>query len=160
MKTSNGNEIMGVVFPLPEYLIERFLNGTKDVFIKYLAHPRGTRLSLGHKLFFYASGGERHLLGEAVIAAVKVLKPDQILEVYGERLFLSKEEFEKYSSSQPRKDYKKDLLVLEIKLAKRYNYPIKFPKLLTMAGRYISREMYNSLKRGCSNDQKLRGSVV
>ena len=146
MKTSNATKIMGVVYPLPEYLIERFLNGQKDVFIKYLAHPRGTRLSPGHKLFFYVSGGEKLLLGEVVIAAVKFLKPDQIIATYGERLFLSKDEFEKYSSSQPRKDCEKDLLVLEIKRAKRYKSPIKFPKPLTMTGRYITREMYDSLK--------------
>jgi len=138
--------IVGVAFPLPKHMIERLLNGQKDVFIKYVAQPGSTRLISGHKLFLYASGGEKQLVGETIITKVKFLKPNQIFDMYGERLFLSKTEFVQYAQSQPRKDADKDLLVLEVAKPKKYKRPIRFPQPLTMAGRYVTKEMYLSLK--------------
>lgn len=75
--------VIGAVYPIPHRFIERILAG-KDVFVKYLPHL-STRLKVGDKLMFYASGKIQAVVGEATIDGVEFLKPEDALAKYQNR---------------------------------------------------------------------------
>jgi len=141
-----NDDIMGVVYALPSHMIQRFFEG-KDVFVKFTGQP-STRLVKGHRLFFYASHGQKHLLGEATIEKVDFLTPRQVIDQFGSRLFLSSDEVRQYVHRQHSRKPDKSMLVLELRERRRYRKPIKFTEHMTMAGRYMTRNLYNKLKQG------------
>lgn len=136
--------IIGAVYPIPVEFVSRLFDEGRDVFVKYL--PRSTtRLKRGSKILFYASGGNRELVGEGVIAQIEFLKTEDVISKFGDRLFLSKKELEEYTKSQPSRSLSKPLLVLTFKEIHKYPKAIKYRKPMTMAGRYVTISEYNRI---------------
>ena len=129
--------VIDAVYPVPHRFIERIFTG-KDIFVKYL--PRlSTRLKVGDKLMFYASGEIHAVVGEATIDGVEFLKPEDALAKYQNRLFLTKDELMSYVTRQKGRTKDKPLLVITLRNAKRYPEPVELKELVTMAGRYLTR---------------------
>ena len=128
--------VIGAVYPIPHRFIERIFTG-KDVFVKYLPHL-STRLKVGDKLMFYASGKIQAVVGEATIDGVEFLKPEDALAKYQNRLFLTKDELMSYVTSQKDRTKDKPLLVMTLRNAKRYPEPVEVKWPVTMTGRYLT----------------------
>jgi hypothetical protein len=143
-KRSNKKEnTIGIVFPMLPDHIQRIFQDQKNVFVKFLAKeaiPR--RLRAGSKLFFYQSGGSKEIVGEARIIETALGTLQEVSAKFGERLFLTQSELEEYAGNRGAKT----MLVLLLDDAKKYEVPLKLGKSVTMAGQYLTREMYDSLK--------------
>jgi len=138
------NDLLGIVYALPRYLIERFFEG-KKVFVKFIGgHSRTTRLEPGHRLFFYESHATKHLVGEATIAKVEFLPSFEVIKRYGEQLFLTPDEITQYTQRRNRREGKQ-LLVLHLNRVKKYSEPVAFPEPMTMAGRYMTAQLHNKV---------------
>jgi len=94
----NASEILGIIFPFLPRHAERLLDGGKDVFAKYLARANLAGLKVGNRILFYVSGGSRQIVGEARIGQIEFLTPDQLLEKYEDRLFITREELRQYTT--------------------------------------------------------------
>ena len=142
-----SEEIAGVVYPVPSDLLERIFEG-KDVFIK---HPTCFKeLSKGKKVLFYSSHDVRAIVGEATIKNMEMMKIDEIYKKYGNRVFITREEARNYS--RPLKDRRKGdsqrditFLVLELSDIKRYKNPVKPKRFVTVGGKYITKQEYESI---------------
>ncbi|MDG7036927.1 MAG: DUF365 domain-containing protein [Nitrososphaerota archaeon] len=142
---ANHITIRAVVYPfLPEHA-ERIFSG-KDIVVKYLPHPH-VAYNKGAKLLIYISHSAKNIVGEATIQDIDFLPVEKLLKEYRNRLFLNEDELMKYSASQPGRVFTKPLLVLKILNIRRFKKPIVLPFSPTMAGRYLSNEMYQQIIR-------------
>ena len=137
-------EIIGVAFPIPKSYMPRFFEEGKTVFIK----PATTfkNIKEGIKFIFYQSHKDIGFVGEAIIKKFTVLEdPFLFFEVYGDSIFLTKEELVAYieeskkwsrrrRKGEPRR---KRWLAIELISISKYEMPIKPDKSVPLGGQYI-----------------------
>jgi hypothetical protein len=133
---------LAIVYPLLPEHIERLLKG-KNIFCKYVGE-RPPNVTVGGKLIFYQSGGEKHLVGEAIIDRIEFMTPESIVKEFRDRLFITPDELDKYRGDRPES---KKLLVLFLSQVRKYKTPLKPPKVVTMAGCTLSKVQYRKLMR-------------
>jgi hypothetical protein len=102
-----SGEVAGVIFPVPKQLVDRLLVEKRNVFVKYLAGNGLLRLSIKHRVLFYASRASKEIVGEGTIDEIKLLTPSEVLQKYGTQVFLNKAELQDYTYLQPNRDYSK-----------------------------------------------------
>lgn len=143
-----GMQKTSIVFPVPANLVDRLLSETKDVFVKYTG-GRSTILSLtrGSKIVFYASRGKREIVGEGIVREIEYLTPDEAVDKYGKRLFLSKKELSRYVRNRLTRDSSKKMLVVVLSHVKKYREGIHYPRPMTMSGKYLRSEEYAALMK-------------
>ncbi len=144
MSEKVASETVGIIFPLLPKHAERFLNEGKTVFVKFFGKERITlRLRPGSKLFLYESQRNKEIVGEARIIRLESVRASDAVSMYGARLFLTQLEFEEYVGN--RRD--KTMLALVLGDVRRYAVPLSLDKSVTMAGRYMTREMHQQILR-------------
>ena len=139
--------IVGVVYPVPIKLIERLFASRRNVFVKYLPHTTSTSLRPGDKVLFYGSHASKQVVGEAMVRHIEFLTPDEALYKHEDKLLLTKEELANYTARQPMRTSAKRMLVLTIDKVEKYARPIRYPRPVTMAGEYITKQKYESLMK-------------
>ena len=131
------NEIIGVIFPLPEGIAKRILNRKKTIFLKYLTHNHSNKskikLKKGIKLFIYISKLQKTVFGEALIDKVEYFSKSEVPKNYSKKLMLNCFELREYSKGRENKK----MVFLHLKRIKRYLKPKKINVPITMAGRYL-----------------------
>jgi hypothetical protein len=133
---------IGVIFPLFEKHIVRFFIDHKTVFVKFTTHESvGERLDQCSRLFFYSSRGEKEIVGEARILKKFFSTPDEVLTNYSDVLFLTHAELQEYVGKRKTKR----MLVLVLDKPTKYANPLKMPQHLTMAGQYMTQNLYDEL---------------
>ncbi|MEM0117212.1 MAG: DUF365 domain-containing protein [Conexivisphaerales archaeon] len=141
--------VIGVVFPLLPEHTKRILEQKKDVLVKYVSRipqkPQNFRLSKGMKVLFYVSGSGRRIAGEGEINEVVFMPPLEAYEKYRARIVLSRQELLDYARLQPKRTLDKELLVLEMKHLRKFDQAVTFPRNVSMAGQYITRESYETI---------------
>jgi len=137
--------IIGVVYPVPVWLIDRLLVAHRNVFVKYVARTTNLRITPKHKVVFYASHGSKEVVGEGIIETIEFLTPNEVLEKYGDRVFLNKNELMVYATRQPKRTLSKKMLTLTLSKLRRYPLGIKYERPVTMAGEYLTVEKYSAL---------------
>ena len=138
------NEIIGVVYPVPVQYIDRLFDEDRNVFVKYVRSP-SIKVNPRDKVLIYASQGSKEVVGEGIIDALYFKTPEEVLKKYGDKLFLTRDELYDYARSQPTRPLTKKMLVLVLSGLRKYSDAIKYPRPMTMAGEYITREKYESL---------------
>jgi hypothetical protein len=137
-------KVIGVAYPIPKSFIDRFFKEGKDVFVKPATVWK--ELKLGMKFVSYQSKEDTGFVGEAKIKNIKLIDdPMKVFEIYGDRVFLTKEELRGYIKSQERwrtfgsidKVKKKPWLVIELEDIGKYDKPIKPKKFIPVSGQYI-----------------------
>ena len=134
-------KIVGVTYPIPKQFMDRFSKGGKDVFIKPATLWK--ELKPGMKFVFYQSREDTGLVGEARIKDIKLIDdPMKVFEMYGGRVFLTKEELREYVKSQERWGRKKERkkkkwLVIELEDIRKYDKPMKPKRFVSVCGQYI-----------------------
>jgi len=92
-------KIVGVAFPIPKQFMGRFFKEGKDVFIKPATIWK--ELKPGMKFVFYQSQEDTGFVGEAKIKNIKLINdPMKVFEMYGDRVFLTKDELREYVRSR------------------------------------------------------------
>ena len=133
---------IGIIYPLPPYLINRFFKDNKSVFVKYPTHETiSPKLRSCEKLIFYKSRSDWELVGEARIEEVYLMTAQEALCKFKEELFLSEEELEAYVKSRT----SKKLLVFKLSEARAYKRPIKLDHYVTMGGEYLFGKDYKKM---------------
>jgi len=139
------SDIIGVIYPVPKKFVDRLMVKNRTVFVKYLGgRATNPKIFPNHKLVFYASHDAKELVGEAKIKSVELLTPIEVLDKYGNRVFLDKVELMNYATQRGRTLSKK-LLVLTLCAIKPYSPPIKWTESMTMAGKYLREQEYREL---------------
>jgi hypothetical protein len=133
-----------MLLPIPLPFIGRILQERRNVLVKYVTWTTGLRLVPKQKIVFYASQDSKEIVGEGIIEIVEFLTASEALEKYGERIFLSKGELEKYMMLRPNRASKK-MLVLMLSKLREYTPHVKYGRPITMAGQYLTREEYSEL---------------
>jgi hypothetical protein len=141
------SQIIGVVYPVPEKLVNRLLHEKRNVFVKYLPRTTNLRIAPRNKVFFYASQDSKEIAGEGVIQLMEFLTPFEVLEKYKEKVFLDKDELLEYATREPGRELTKKLLVLVMSNVKAYSPRLKWTKPITMAGQYLTKEEYLKLRK-------------
>jgi hypothetical protein len=67
----------------------------------------------------------------------------EVYEKFGDALFLAPAELEDYAGNRE----SKRMLVLVLEDVRKYRYPLRLKKSVTMAGRYMTREMFRCLRK-------------
>jgi len=129
-----------VTYPVPKQYTDRFFKEGKDVFIKPATVWK--KLKPGMKFIIYQSREDTGFVGEATIKDVKIIDdPMEAYEMYGDRVFLTKEELKEYLKAQEKqrrkRKGKKKWLVLELENIKKYESPIKPKRFVPAGGQYI-----------------------
>lgn len=130
-----------MIYPLLKEHIERIFAG-KDVFCKYTG--RNFRIGAGTKILFYASQGSQQVLGEAKVKSVEYLTPDETAKKYESRLFITKDELEKYRGLRPKEA---KILVLQLEGIRKYIQPKVSEKIVTMSGQQLSEIDYRNFMK-------------
>ena len=138
-------DIAGVIYPIPLEFVSRIFAEQKKVFVKYVAHETCIGLVPKNKILFYASLGQKEIVGEAIIKTIEFLTPIRVLEKYGDNVFLNRDELMEYASQQSSRTISKKMLVLVLSKPRRYARGINYEKPITMAGEYLTKERYNAL---------------
>ena len=92
------------------------------------------------KFVFYQSREDTGLVGEARIKDIKLIDdPMKVFEMYGGRVFLTKEELREYVISQERWGRKKERkkkkwLVIELEDIRKYDKPMKPKRFVSVCG--------------------------
>ena len=141
-------DVIGVVFPVLKWNIDRFFKDGKTVFIK----PATIYLKLkpGQKFLFYQTREDTGYAGEAIIKSITLRDdPLDFFEIFGDKIFLSKEEVKQYiqenkkwKSAKNRSFQKtKTRLWLAIELEKIKKYPRvkKIEGFVPVSGMYIKK---------------------
>ena len=139
-------DVIGVIYPVPANLVDRFFNGSADVFVKYVPH-KSIRILPRHKIVFYASHASKKLVGEGVIESIEFLTPEEAYAKYENRVFLKEKEFHDYSGRFPNRPPTKEVLVLVLGKLKKYREPMEYGRPITMAGQYFTADQYELLIR-------------
>jgi len=135
------SEVIGVTYPIPKQFIDRFFKEGKDVFIKPATVWK--KLKPGMKFVFYQSHEDTGFVGEAKIKRIILQEdPMKFFEIYGDRVFLTKEELKEYIKSQEKWGRKKERkrkkwLVIELEDLRKYDKPIKPKRFVPVGGQYI-----------------------
>ncbi len=132
-------EIGGIIYSLKEHNFDLLHKRTKPVYVKYLPQGGGkypTKLTPGHFILFYLSGGSKSIIGYAEISDVAIKYPPEIERNYSNRMQMDCDEFDEYTLD--RKDKTMIVLILENLVVLKKLIPIQFP--ITMAGKYISKD--------------------
>jgi len=133
--------IVGVTYPIPKQFMDRFFKEGKNVFIKPATVWK--ELKPGMKFVFYQSREDQGFVGEAKIKEIKLIDdPMKVFEMYGDRVFLTKEELKEYVKSQERwgrktEKKRKKWLVIVLENIRRYDKPIKPKRFVPVGGQYI-----------------------
>lgn len=135
-------EIIGRIFPILPKHLERIFAG-KNVFCKFVGKGR-PRLSPEMKILFYSSRGTYEVVGEATIDSLEYLSPQEVMQKYGSRLFISAEELDGYTRKRSRPP-NKELMVAVLKQIRRYKKPYKLKKPVTMAGLSLTDKVYREI---------------
>jgi len=132
-------KVKGIVFPVPHKFIAPIFSGKKDVFIK-LRVGRFKLLKAKQKIIFYDSGIHK-LVGQAKILSIHIDKPNIIWEMYGNRIFLEKKDFEKYIKISPlghfRNLERSKLTAIVYSNPHKYSKPKESHRRMTIAGFYL-----------------------
>lgn len=145
MEPIDDEPIIGVIFPLPERVIKFMFENNRNVFVKYTTHGHlqksKLKLEKGMNIYFYQSGSNKIIVGEAIIEHTEFLSMDQILEKYANRLLTTEDELRDYSKGRE----EKPALILGLANLIKYEKEIKLSVPVTMAGLYLTENRKNSL---------------
>ncbi|MEM0215158.1 MAG: DUF365 domain-containing protein [Archaeoglobaceae archaeon] len=131
-------KVTGVTFPIPKQFAQRFFEG-KTVFVK----PATVFKELKPKMRFviYQSHEDTGFIGEGKIKQIFFADdPMKFYSVFGDKIFLSREEMKEYVKSQERwgrSGRKKKWMAIEIENIKKYDKIVKPKRFISVGGQYL-----------------------
>lgn len=129
-------KILGVSHPIPTKFAERIYNKEKTVFVSksYLG-----KVSPGDKFIIYESHGAKAYTGWADIKTIGKQKSSSITKKYGNKLMVTKEEFQEYAKGKP------EMNVIEFENFQKFNKPVIPKRFVTVAGKYIYEDEFKTI---------------
>jgi hypothetical protein len=140
------NGVLGVVVPIHDDEVMHDIFHGRSVHAS-LAQGSGTDLEKGDRIFFYDARETRSLRGEAVIADISFKEARHVLDGLWAKLYLEKDDFERYIASLPERD-KSKLRVLHFKDPVLYANPVKCDLAIAENGTYMTAEFFAKIAKG------------
>ena len=139
-----SNKVVGVIYPIPLQYVDRIFEKQKTVFVKYTTHEKSA-LTTKHKILFYASHGQKEIVGEAGIKELNFLTPTDTWDRYSSDLFLTEEELREYCQTQLLRNPSKRMQVIVLSKPRKYPKGAKYKRPISMSGQYINEEDYQEI---------------
>lgn len=121
-------KIFGVTHPIPTEYANRIYNDKKTVFVSKAClrkvHP-------GDKFVIYESHGAKAYTGWADIISIGKQKTTTITRKYGDKLMLTKGEFQEYAKNRP------EMNIIEFENFQKFKNPILPKRFVSISGKYI-----------------------
>ncbi len=129
-------KIVAVSHPIPTEYAERIYNEGKTVFVckNYLG-----KVEPGDKFIIYESHGAKAYTGWADIVSLGKQKTSTITRKYGNKLMVTKEEFQEYAKGKP------EMNVIEFENFQKFNKPVVPKRFVTVAGKYIYDDEFKTI---------------
>lgn len=74
----DSSRLIGVIYPLPDSILNRIFQDNRNIFVKFTTHDLTTKTKLrirnGVRVFLYQSGSGRIVVGEGEISNFEYLK--------------------------------------------------------------------------------------
>lgn len=130
-------EIVALSHPIPTHYAKRIYEG-KTVYInkRHLG-----KVSPGDKFIIYESHGAKAYTGWADIKSIGKVKTGTIWRKYGNKLMLTKEEFQEYAKGTT------EMNVIELSNFKKFNKPVKPKRFISKGGKYINKEEFKTINK-------------
>jgi len=129
-----SERIVGLIVSLPNQIIYRMLHG-RNVYASPTSRD-SPRLKAGDRVFLHGADGPGVLVAEGKILKTRFEKLDELVR-HGGKLFLSKDELEKYLADRGHEG-SDPLLVLELGQVTEYAKPVKCPFSVPPSGNYVT----------------------
>lgn len=130
-----------LILPFPTDIAGRMLASKTVSFAKFQAHGTvSDAMKSLKKVLIYGSGESKCVFGEGAIMSIRSILVNNILDPLPKNFFLSREEFKTYCGERI---YKRVLLFF-LKNLSHFEPPLLWRHAITMTGRYLSKEEYNS----------------
>jgi len=100
-------------------------------------------------IVLYVSG-EKIFVGEAKIKQIRRMNPNAAWSSYKDRIFLDEKEYAEYAFISPiSKDKRKmkEITLLELDKVRKYKKPVKSVFYVSPAGRYLTKEMAEKIRK-------------
>lgn len=132
-------EIVGVTHPIPPEYAKRIYNKGKTVFVGKRCL---CKVKKGDKFVIYQSHDLKAYAGWADIKYIGKIKTNAVMRKYGEKLIVTREEFNEYSRKR------NEMFVIEFENFEKFQKPVK-PKgyFVTVAGKYINNDEYEFIEK-------------
>jgi hypothetical protein len=140
------NGVLGVVVPIDADGVMHDIFHGKSVHAS-LAQGESTDLEDGDRIFFYDSRQTHSIMGEAVISGIAFEEAKRVLDDIGTKLYLEKDDFERYISSLP-EGGKSKLRVLHFRDPILYANPVKCNLAISENGTYMTAEVFTKIAKG------------
>jgi len=131
-------KIVAVSHPIPTEYAERIYNDGNTVFVgkSYLG-----KVSPGDKFIIYESHGAKAYTGWADIVSIGKQKTNTITRKYGNKLMITKEEFQEYAKGRP------EMNVIEFENFQKFNKPVVPKRFVAVSGKYIYEDEFKTITK-------------
>ena len=135
-------KIVGMIIPIPSYLLTRFFKEKKNKIIKVATIFK--QIKPGSMVLFYSSHETHAVVGEGTIETCEIVSATDLVKNYNKyngNLFITKKELKEYLSQRKRSKF----LVISLKEIKQYKKPVKLRRFVPMAGQYLTKRLYQKI---------------
>ena len=129
-------KIVAVSHPIPTEYAKRIYDDGKTVFV---SKSHLGKVSPGDKFIIYESHGAKAYTGWADIKSIGKQKTSTITKKYGNKLMITKEEFQEYAKRRP------EMNVIEFENFQKFNKPVVPKRFVTVAGKYIYDDEFKTI---------------
>ena len=138
--------IFGIIYPIPNSILNGALATGKNIFIKNPVHETlPLYLSKGSKILFYVGKPDKKIIAEGTIRSIELLDFISIIRKgYSKKLMQPRDVLQEYCGTEFMSGLRRKLVfhIEKLKYLKRKIMP-KFP--ITMTGKYINKSEYLTL---------------
>jgi len=137
-----SEKIVGMIIPIPSYLLMRIFKEKKNKIIKVATIFK--QIKPGSKVLFYSSHETHAVVGEGTIETCEIVSATNLVKNYNKyngNLFFTKKELKEYLSQRKRSKF----LVISLKEIKQYKKPVKLRRFVPMAGQYLTKRLYQKI---------------
>lgn len=130
--------ILGVSHPIPTEYAERIYNDGKTVFV---SKSHLGKVNPGDKFIIYESYGAKAYTGWADIKSIGKQKTSIIWNKYGNKLMVTKAEFQEYAKGRP------EMNVIEFENFQKFNKPVVPKRFVAVSGKYIYEDEFRIIEK-------------
>ena len=130
--------ILAVSHPIPTEYAERIYNDGKTVFV---SKSHLGKVNPGDKFIIYESHGAKAYTGWADIKFIGKQKTSSVWNKYGNRLMVTKAEFQEYAKSRP------EMNVIEFENFEKFDKPVTPKRFVAVSGKYIYEDEFRTIEK-------------
>ena len=142
---SKKENVIGIIYPFPQNILERSLKNKNNVFIKNsTTDKKPTYLEKGSKILFYIGSPHKKIFAVGIIKEIVILGYEELIKKHKGKLMQNKDELRSYCGLGFINGLRKKAVYVVDSLKKIEN-GLTLPFPITMTGRYINSKEYKEI---------------